>query len=275
MKQYLDLLTRIVAEGSDKGDRTGTGTRSLFGPQYEVDLTEGFPLLTTKKLAFRWIVEELLWFLSGDTNEHTLRDKKITIWKEWADEEHCSQFGREAGDLGPVYGYLWRSFGGTYPERNGFDQIAWLEKRIKTHPDCRRLILSGWDPNVATDVTLPPCHTLSQFYVADGKLSCKMHQRSADTFLGVPYNVASYSLLTMMLAHVNGLEVGKFIHSFGDAHIYNNHRDQVQTQLSRTPTDLPTVEIVRKVDSIFDFKYEDFKLIDYKPQGKIKAPIAV
>lgn len=276
MKQYLELLQGIKANGIFKGDRTGTGTQSWFGEgQMVFDLSKGFPILTTKKLAFRWIVEELLWFLSGDTDEKTLRDKGVTIWQEWADEEHCSKFGREVGDLGPVYGYLWRSFGGDYPIMNGVDQVSRIINDLKTNPNSRRHILSGWDPREADNVDLPPCHTLSQFYVADGKLSCKLYQRSADSFLGVPYNIASYALLTHMFAHVCGLEVGKFIHTFGDLHIYNNHRNQVDVQLAREPGPLPFLKLNEDVRDIFDFTYEDIKLIGYKAQKSIKASVSV
>lgn len=276
MKQYLDLLQGIKTHGVFKGDRTGTGTQSWFGEgQMVFDLSEGFPILTTKKLAFRWIVEELLWFLSGDTNEKTLAEKGITIWKEWADETHCSKFGREVGDLGPVYGYLWRSFGGNYPNMDGVDQITRIVNDLKTNPNSRRHILSGWDPREADNVDLPPCHTLSQFYVADGKLSCKLYQRSADSFLGVPYNISSYALLTHMFAHVCGLGVGKFIHTFGDLHIYNNHREQVDIQLARIPSNLPTIKLNPEINNIFDFKYDDIELIGYNPQKSIKAPVSV
>jgi thymidylate synthase len=275
VKQYLDLLNHILENGSDKGDRTGTGTRSVFGHQMRFDLRKGFPMLTTKKLPFRWIAEELLWFLSGDTNEATLRAKGIDIWKEWADEAHTSKFGREPGDLGPVYGYLWRSFGGDYPKRNGIDQISQLIERLKKNPDSRRHIVTGWDPKTADLVDLPPCHTLFQFYVVDGKLSCQLYQRSADVFLGVPFNIASYALLTHLVAHVTGYEAHEFVHTFGDVHIYNNHFDQVKEQLSRETRELPQLSIGRAVSDIADFGYGDLNLGGYKPHPAIRAQIAV
>jgi len=275
MKQYLDLLNHIIIHGDQKGDRTGTGTKSVFGYQMRFDLAKGFPMLTTKKLPFRWIAEELLWFLSGDTNEGTLRAKKIDIWKEWADEEHTSHFGREIGDLGPVYGYLWRSFGGDYPKRNGVDQIAQVVESIKNNPNSRRHIVSGWDPRVADQVTLPPCHTLYQFYVCNEKLSCHLYQRSADSFLGVPFNIASYALLTHMMASICGLIPGDFIHTFGDLHIYNNHMEAVNLQLSRDIRSLPTLAINPEIKSIFDFTYDDMELVGYEPHPSIKAPVAI
>lgn len=276
MKQYLELLQGIKDNGIYKGDRTGTGTQSWFGePQMVFNLKDGFPIMTTKKVPFRWIAEELLWFLSGDTNEKTLRDKGVTIWKEWADKEHCDKFNREEGDLGPVYGYLWRNFGGRYPQRDGIDQIARLVHDLKTNPDSRRHILSGWDPREAGNVDLPPCHTLSQFYVANGELSCKLFARSIDAFLGLPFNIASYALLTHMMAHVCGLSVGKFIVTFGDLHIYNNHRDQVDLQLTRTPGRLPQLVLNPEIKNIDDFTFADMDLIGYEPQGKIKAPVAI
>ncbi len=275
MKQYLDLMHHVLTTGERKGDRTGTGTRSVFGYQMRFDLGKGFPMMTTKKLPFRWIAEELLWFLSGDTCEETLRARGVNIWKEWADEEHTSKFGRKEGDLGPVYGYLWRSFGGTYPKRNGVDQIQGVMDAIRNNPDSRRLIVSGWDPRVANDVELPPCHTLFQFYVLGGKLSCQLYQRSADIFLGVPFNIASYALLTHMMAQVCGLEPGEFVHSFGDVHFYENHLDQAQIQLDREPRELPTLQLNPDVTSIFDFTYADMTLSDYKPHPHIRAKVAI
>lgn len=275
MRQYLDLLSHVFQEGEGKDDRTKTGTVSIFGYQMRMDLEKGFPLLTTKRVPFRWVAEELLWFLSGSTNEADLRAKGVDIWKEWADEEHTSKFGREPGDLGPVYGYLWRSFGGDYPNRNGVDQIQNVIKQIRTNPNSRRLIVSGWDPRVADQVDLPPCHTLFQFYVNEGKLSCQLYQRSADLLLGVPFNVASYALLTHMVASVCGLGVGDFIHSFGDVHIYSNHFDQVRTQLSRTPRELPTLAVNPDVREIDDFTIDDLVIMNYSPDAKIKAPVAV
>jgi thymidylate synthase len=264
-----------MENGSDKGDRTGTGTRSVFGYQMRFNLNDGFPLLTTKKLPFRWIAEELLWFLSGDTNEKTLREKGIDIWKEWADEAHTSKFGREEGDLGPVYGYLWRSFGGDYPVRNGVDQISQLVQRLKKSPDSRRHIVSGWDPAAADLVDLPPCHTLFQFYVVDGKLSCQLYQRSADVFLGVPFNIASYALLTHVVAQVTGYRAHEFVHTFGDVHVYNNHFSQVETQLQREPYPLPTLTLNGDVTEIDKFVYGDFSLDGYRSHPGIKAPVAV
>lgn len=264
MQKYLDFLSTISNEGTLKEDRTGTGTKSIFGYQMRFDLSKGFPLLTTKKLHLRSIIHELLWFLNGDTNIKYLNDNKVTIWDEWADEN---------GELGPIYGYQWRSWMGA----NGktIDQISQVIETIKNNPDSRRIIVSAWNVAEIENMALPPCHALFQFYVADGKLSCQLYQRSADVFLGVPFNIASYALLTMMIAHVTGLEVGDFVHSFGDAHIYRNHFEQVQTQLSREPRDLPTMTINRKVESIFDFKFEDFTLEGYDPYPTIKAPIAI
>jgi len=244
MKQYHDLLRSILNHGTEHRDRTGVGTIAHFGYQTRFDLREGFPIVTTKKIPFRWVAEELFWFLSGDTNEANLRAMGVDIWKEWADEEHTRRFGREPGDLGPIYGYLWRSFGGEYPKRDGVDQIARLINEIETNPNSRRLIVSGWDPRVSDNVDLPPCHTLFQFKVEQngdfrhGRVSapllhCQLYQRSADAFLGVPFNIASYALLTMMVAQVTGLAPGTFIHTFGDAHLYLNHIDQARLQLAR------------------------------------------
>lgn len=275
MKQYLDLMRHVLENGECKGDRTGTGTRSIFGYQMRFNLQDGFPLMTTKKLPFRWVAEELLWFLSGDTNEQNLRDRGVDIWKEWADSEHTSKFNRQEGDLGPVYGYLWRSFGGDYPMKNGVDQIQRLVDLISEDPQSRRLIVSGWDPRVADQVELPPCHTLFQFYVLNGKLSCQLYQRSADIFLGVPFNIASYALLTCMVAQVTGLQPAEFIHTFGDVHFYENHLDQAKIQLDREPRPLPRLELNSEVTSLFDFTYADMTLTDYKPHSHIKAPVAV
>lgn len=264
MQQYLDLIKRIQHEGVSKGDRTGTGTISIFGHQMRFDLSEGFPALTTKKLHLRSIIHELLWFLKGDTNIQYLKDNKVSIWDEWADEN---------GDLGYVYGYQWRSW--PTPDGGHIDQIANLVKSLKENPDSRRHIVSAWNVAQVDKMALPPCHTLFQFYVAEGKLSCQLYQRSADVFLGVPFNIASYALLTMMMAQVTGLKVGDFVHTFGDAHLYSNHIDQANLQLTRTPRKLPTMEINPEVKSIFDFKYEDFDLVDYNPYPTIKAPIAI
>ena len=270
MKVYLDLLQKIMDQGVQKHDRTGTGTKSIFGHQMRFNLAEGFPLMTTKKVHLKSIIYELLWFLKGDTNVKWLNDHGVTIWDEWADEN---------GDLGPVYGKQWRAWKGYNGET--YDQISYVVDQIKNNPDNRRMIVSGW--NVADLQTLiagkktapPPCHTMFQFYVANNKLSCQLYQRSADVFLGVPFNIASYALLTMMMAQVTGRELGEFVHTFGDVHIYNNHFDQVNLQLSRTPKTLPTMKINPEVKNIFDFKFEDFTLENYNPDPGIKALIAI
>lgn len=264
MKQYLDLLNRIMTEGVDRGDRTGTGTRSVFGHQMRFNLDEGFPLLTTKKLHLRSIIYELLWFLRGDTNVKYLQDNGVRIWNEWASPD---------GDLGHIYGYQWRS----WPRYDGgfVDQISEAVETIKTNPESRRIIVSAWNVADLPNMNLPPCHAFFQFYVADGRLSLQLYQRSADTFLGVPFNIASYSLLLMMMAQVTGLRAGDFIHTLGDTHIYHNHFDQVREQLTRTPRALPVMTLNPDVKSIFDFKYEDFQLSGYDPLPHIKAPIAV
>jgi thymidylate synthase len=264
MKQYHDLMRRVLDEGTQKGDRTGTGTLSVFGHQMRFDLGEGFPLVTTKKLHMKSIVHELLWFLAGDTNIAYLKQHKVRIWDEWADEN---------GNLGPVYGKQWRSWEGK--DGKVVDQISWLINEIKTNPNSRRLIVSAWNVGELDDMALMPCHTLFQFYVADGKLSCQLYQRSADIFLGVPFNIASYALLTMMIAKVTGLEPGDFIHSFGDAHLYNNHLEQANEQLSREIRPLPKLTIARDVQDIFDFRYEDFVLEGYDPHPHIKAEVSV
>ncbi|HEX8723183.1 MAG TPA: thymidylate synthase [Pyrinomonadaceae bacterium] len=282
MKQYQELLKTVLARGTRHEDRTGVGTVSYFGHQARYDLREGFPIVTTKRVPFRWIAEELFWFLSGDTNEATLRAAGVDIWKEWADLEHTVRFGREAGDLGPVYGYLWRSFGGDYPARDGVDQIARLVREIETNPNSRRLVVTGWDPRVADEVDLPPCHTLWQMKVERGRvLHCHLYQRSADAFLGVPFNISSYALLTHMVAHVCGLEPGDFVHTFGDLHIYLNHLAQVRELLSREPLPLPRLEIVddghkfRGLEGLLAMRYEHLRLVGYKSHGKIEAPVAV
>ncbi len=264
MQQYLDLLRHIKANGTIKSDRTGTGTISTFGYQMRFDLSQGFPLLTTKKLHLRSIIYELLWFLRGDTNIRYLHDHKVTIWDEWADQN---------GDLGHIYGYQWRSW--PTPDGKHIDQITQVIDQIRKNPDSRRLIVSAWNVAEIDTMALPPCHTLFQFYVADNKLSCQLYQRSADVFLGVPFNIASYALLTQMVAQVTGLEVGTFVHTLGDAHIYLNHTEQVDLQLSRTPRALPVMKINPDIRSIFDFQYEDFSLENYDPYPSIKAPIAV
>lgn len=264
MQQYLDLLSHIEANGVRKGDRTGTGTKSVFGYQMRFALADGFPMMTTKKLHRKSIIHELLWFLAGDTNIKYLNDNGVSIWDEWADE---------AGDLGPVYGHQWRSW--PNPDGTTTDQIAELVEQIKTNPDSRRHIVSAWNVSEVGKMALPPCHCLFQFYVAEGRLSCQLYQRSADVFLGVPFNIASYALLTMMLAQVTGLEAGDFIHTLGDAHLYLNHLDQTAQQLTRQPHALPTMQINPDIKDIFSFKYEDFTLENYEAHPGIKAPIAV
>ena len=264
MKQYLNLLQRILDEGAVKTDRTGTGTKSIFGHQMRFDLKDGFPLLTTKKLHLRSIIHELLWFLRGDTNIQYLHDNKVTIWDEWADEN---------GELGPVYGHQWRS----WPDYNGgtIDQIANVVDLIKHHPDSRRMIVSAWNVAEVEKMALPPCHTLFQFYVADGRLSLQLYQRSADTFLGVPFNIASYALLLQMMAQVTGLEAGEFVHTTGDTHLYLNHLEQAHLQLTREPRPLPRMILNPEVKDLFSFRYEDFQLEGYNPWPHIKAEVAV
>ena len=264
MKAYLDLLRHIQAHGTVKNDRTGTGTISTFGYQMRFDLSEGFPVLTTKRLHLRSIIHELLWFLRGDTNIAYLRENGVTIWDEWADAD---------GNLGPVYGSQWRSW--PAPDGRHIDQIVQVVDQIERNPDSRRLIVSAWNVAEIDRMALPPCHALFQFYVADGRLSCQLYQRSADVFLGVPFNIASYALLTMMIAQVTGLVPGEFVHTLGDAHIYLNHTEQVDLQLARTPRPLPVMKINPDVKSVFDFRYEDFSLEGYDPWPSIKAPIAV
>ena len=288
MKQYLDLCRKVLAEGSKKDDRTGTGTISYFGYQMRFDLSEGFPLLTTKKVHLKSIIHELLWFITGDTNIKYLVDKGVRIWNEWPYEKFKKSeaykgedmdafvekiktdpvFAKKWGDLGPVYGRQWRNFGGV-------DQLENLIKEIKNNPTSRRLIISAWNPPLIKDMALPPCHAFMQFYVNDGKLSCQLYQRSGDIFLGIPFNIASYSLFTMMIAQVCGLKPGVFVHTIGDAHIYLNHLEQIHTQLERTPRALPKMVINPDVKSIYDFKYEDFKLEGYDPYPAIKGKVAV
>jgi len=264
MQQYLDLITHILADGSDKSDRTGTGTRSVFGYQMRFNLADGFPVLTTKKVHLRSIIYELLWFLNGDTNIKYLNEHGVKIWDEWADDN---------GDLGPVYGHQWRS----WPASDGttVDQISLVVDQIKSKPDSRRHIVSAWNVPEVHKMALPPCHTLFQFYVADGKLSCQLYQRSADVFLGVPFNIASYSLLTMMMAQVCDLIPGDFVHTFGDTHLYSNHMEQAHLLLTRRPSQLPTMKLNPNVKDIFGFEFDDFSLENYNPQPHIKAPVAV
>lgn len=264
MNQYLNLLNRVLQEGIEKGDRTGTGTMSVFGHQMRFNLEEGFPALTTKKLHLKSIIHELLWFLQGNTNVKYLQDNGVRIWNEWADEN---------GNLGPIYGYQWRS----WPSADGkhIDQISQIIESIKNNPYSRRHIVSAWNVSEIPNMALPPCHILFQFYVGDGKLSCQLYQRSADIFLGVPFNIASYALLNMMIAQVTGLKAGDFVHTLGDAHIYNNHMEQVKLQLTREPRPLPQMLINPEVKSIFDFKYEDFELVNYDPHPGIKGEISV
>ena len=280
MKQYLELLRRILDEGRDRSDRTGTGTRGVFGHHMRFDLREGFPLLTTKKLHLRSIAHELLWFLRGETHVEPLQKAGVKIWDEWATAEQTARFGRKPGDLGPIYGHQWRNFGatrrddGTY-ERDGVDQIARLLEGIAKTPHSRRLIVTGWNPREADEVALPPCHTLFQLYVQDGALSCQLYQRSGDVFLGVPFNIASYALLTMMIAHVSDLRPGEFVHTLGDAHLYRNHLEQARLQLTRQPRPLPTLKLNPSVKDLFAFQYEDLALEGYDPHPHIKAEVSV
>jgi thymidylate synthase len=264
VKQYLDLMQHVLDKGVRKEDRTGTGTLSVFGYQMRFDLGAGFPALTTKKVHLRSIIHELLWFLKGDTNIGYLRDNGVSIWDEWADEK---------GDLGPVYGYQWRS----WPAANGehIDQISQVLDQIRNNPDSRRIIVSAWNVGEIRNMALPPCHAFFQFYVANGRLSCQLYQRSADIFLGVPFNIASYALLTLMMAQVTGLKAGDFVHTLGDAHLYSNHLEQVRIQLQREPRGLPMMKVNSDVDDLFAFRFEDFELVDYDPHPHIKAPVAV
>ena len=264
MKQYLDLMRHVYENGTLKEDRTGTGTKSVFGYQSRFDLAEGFPLVTTKRCHLRSIIHELLWFLQGDTNIKYLKENGVRIWDEWADEN---------GDLGPVYGSQWRSW--PTPDGRHIDQISQIIDQIKNTPDSRRIIVSAWNVADVENMALPPCHAFFQFYVAEGKLSCQLYQRSADIFLGIPFNIASYALLTMMVAQVTGFQAGDFVHTLGDAHLYSNHMDQAELQLSRTPYPLPTMKINTEVKSIFDFKFEDFELVDYQSHEHIKGKVAV
>ncbi|RAN37784.1 thymidylate synthase [Hyphomonas pacifica] len=264
MKQYLDLLRDILENGNERSDRTGTGTRAVFGRQMRFDLADGFPMVTTKKLHLRSIIIELLWFLKGDTNIKYLKDNKVSIWDEWADEK---------GDLGPVYGKQWRSWAA--PDGRVIDQIQWVLDEIRTNPNSRRLVVSAWNPADVNEMALPPCHCLFQFNVMDGKLNCQLYQRSADIFLGVPFNIASYALLTMMIARATGLEPGEFVHTFGDAHLYLNHAEQAELQLSREPRPLPRMVMNPEKSDLFGWEYEDFTVEGYEPHAHIKAPVAV
>lgn len=281
MKAYLDLLRTVLENGEDRSDRTGVGTRGIFGAQLRFDLSRGFPLVTTKKVHTRSIIQELFWFLGGHTDNAWLRERGVTIWDEWSTAEQCVRFGRRAGDLGPIYGHQWRNFGatenadGTF-QNDGVDQISALIEEIRRNPASRRLIVTGWNPAEANRVALPPCHTLFQFHVSgNGRLSCQLYQRSADLFLGVPFNIASYALLTHMIAQVCGLGVGDFVHTFGDAHIYKNHFEQVKLQLSREPRALPTLRLNPAVKDLFAFRFEDVAIDGYDPHPGIKAPVAI
>jgi thymidylate synthase len=280
VKQYLDLLRRILDEGRSRDDRTGTGTRAVFGHQMRFDLREGFPLLTTKKLHVKSIVHELLWFLRGETHVASLQAAGVRIWDEWATPEQTARFGRSAGDLGPVYGHQWRNFGATrLPDgsyaKDGVDQIARLLEQIRQNPSSRRLLVTGWNPREADEVALPPCHTLFQLYVQDGELSCQLYQRSGDVFLGVPFNIASYALLTLMIAHVSDLRPGDFVHTLGDAHLYKNHLDQARLQLERAPRPPPRLVLNPAARDLFAFRFEDFSLEGYDPHPHIKAEVSV
>ncbi len=280
MRVYLDLLRKVLEEGVDREDRTGTGTRSIFGHQMRVDLQDGFPLVTTKKIHFKSIVHELLWFIRGQTHVSHLKEVGVSIWDEWATAEQTARFGRREGDLGPIYGHQWRNFGATLHKdgsyrKDGFDQLSYVLDEIRRNPQSRRLIVSGWNPLEAEKVALPPCHTLFQFYVHEGRLSCQLYQRSADVFLGVPFNIASYALLTIMVAQVSNLDPGDFVHTFGDVHLYKNHFDQARVQLSREPRPLPRIVLDPSVENLFDFQYGHFALEGYDPHPRIKAPVAV
>ena len=277
---YLDLLQHVMTNGTEKGDRTGTGTLSHFGAQLRFDLADGFPLLTTKKVHFKSIVYELFWFLSGSTHVDYLQENNVRIWNEWATADQTARFNRPAGDLGPIYGHQWRNYGATKREdgsydNDGVDQITEVIEQIKTNPNSRRLIVSGWNPKEADQVALPPCHTLFQFFVADNKLSCQLYQRSADLFLGVPFNIASYALLTHMVAQVCGLEVGEFVWTGGDCHIYQNHREQVELQLTRSLYELPTLTLNPDIKDIFAFTFDDISIEGYESHPAIKAKVAV
>lgn len=279
MKRYQDLLKHIIYNGAERTDRTGVGTRGVFGYSMRFNLAEGFPLLTTKRVFLKAIIHELLWFLRGETNAASLQAEGVRIWDEWATAEKCAKFGREAGDLGPIYGHQWRNFGASRGEngynKDGVDQISRVLEDIKKTPDSRRLIVTGWNPKEAQEVALPPCHTMFQFYVQNKKLSCQLYQRSGDVFLGVPFNIASYALLTMMIAQVCGLELGDFVHTLGDVHLYSNHIEQAKLQLSREPRPLPRMKLDPSVSDLFAFRYEHFTLEGYDPHPAIYAPVAI
>ena len=280
MKQYLDLLRRILDDGRDRDDRTGTGTRSIFGHQMRFDLREGFPLLTTKKIHVKSILHELLWFLRGETHVGSLQSAGVRIWDAWATPDQTARFGRSAGDLGPIYGHQWRNFGatrlpdGSYAD-DGIDQLTRLLEQIRSNPHSRRLLVTGWNPREAEEVALPPCHTLFQLYVQEGELSCQLYQRSGDAFLGVPFNIASYALLTQMIAHVTDLQPGDFVHTLGDAHLYKNHLDQARLQIERAPRRLPRLILRPEARDLFAFQYEDFTFEGYDPHPHIAAEVSV
>ncbi|MGB0640617.1 MAG: thymidylate synthase [Myxococcota bacterium] len=280
MQPYLNLLNQVLTHGKVRSDRTGTGTVGIFGHQMRFDLADGFPLLTTKKLHLRSIIHELLWFISGETHVKPLQDAGVRIWNDWATEEQTARFGRAAGDLGPVYGHQWRNFGATVLEdgsyaNDGVDQIQRVLDTIRDNPNSRRILITGWNPKESDQVALPPCHTLFQFYVQDGRLSCQLYQRSADIFLGVPFNIASYSLLMMMIAQVSGLKAGEFVHTMGDAHLYSDHLEQARLQLTREPRPRPVMTLNPEVTDLFKFKFEDFSLSEYDPHPHIKARVSV
>ncbi len=280
VEPYLNLLNQVLTHGKVRSDRTGTGTVGIFGHQMRFDLDDGFPLLTTKKLHLRSIIHELLWFISGETHVKPLQDAGVRIWNDWATEEQTARFGRKAGDLGPVYGHQWRNFGATVLEdgsyaNDGVDQIQRVLDTIRDNPNSRRILITGWNPKESDQVALPPCHTLFQFYVQDGRLSCQLYQRSADIFLGVPFNIASYSLLMMMIAQVTGLKPGEFVHTMGDAHLYSDHLEQARLQLTREPRPRPVMTLNPEVTDLFKFKFEDFRLSEYDPHPHIKARVSV
>ena len=280
VQPYLNLLNQVLTHGKVRSDRTGTGTVGIFGHQMRFDLADGFPLLTTKKLHLRSIIHELLWFISGETHVKPLQDAGVRIWNDWATEEQTARFGRAAGDLGPVYGHQWRNFGATVLEdgsyaNDGVDQIQRVLDTIRDNPNSRRILITGWNPKESDQVALPPCHTLFQFYVQDGRLSCQLYQRSADIFLGVPFNIASYSLLMMMIAQVSGLKAGEFVHTMGDAHLYSDHLEQARLQLTREPRPRPVMTLNPEVTDLFKFKFEDFSLSEYDPHPHIKARVSV